>query len=252
MGSWEDAAPKPSAGHHAVVKPGFPRWARSPGSCAEKAAEVIAFYQQQIRALEARLAERQRAGGLSSGTSALLSSESQTSPDRTPARRLFGRRCVPGNALPSGSDTSFTAWGAVAAIEWIGDGSVQEMRLSFVGEANEEESDQAEPREWQRIDLFEGEYLCLLRGRLGDATLASWLMWVTSFGRCLTLGGAIDHPVPTFSFPCSEGHEIIGASIGPGGEIVGIEQRPLPRSRQVTKVRRRRSRPARRLSGESV
>eukprot|EP00439_Symbiodinium_sp_Y106_P057657 s5574_g8.t1 len=122
-------------GHHAVVKPGFPRWARSPGSCAEKAAEVIAFYQQQICALEARLAERKRAraGGFSSATSAILSSESQTSPDRTPASRLF--RCTPGNALPSGSDTSFTTWGAVAAVEWIGQSSVQEMRLRFVGEA---------------------------------------------------------------------------------------------------------------------
>ncbi|CAE7667388.1 GABRQ, partial [Symbiodinium sp. KB8] len=160
-------------GHHAVVKPGFPRWARSPGSCAEKAAEVIAFYQQQICALEARLAERKRAraGGFSSATSAILSSESQTSPDRTPASRLF--RCTPGNALPSGSDTSFTTWGAVAAVEWIGQLSVQEMRLRFVGEADDSESSEQPEPGWQRKDLFEGEHLCMLRGRhLG------WLMWV--------------------------------------------------------------------------
>ncbi|CAE7615507.1 GABRQ [Symbiodinium sp. CCMP2592] len=171
-------------GHHTVVKPGFPRWARSPGSCAEKAAEVIAFYQQQICALEARLAERKRAraGGFSSATSAILSSESQTSPDRTPASRLF--RCTPGNALPSGSDTSFTTWGAVAAVEWIGQSSVQELRLRFVGEADDSESSEQPEPGWQRKDLFEGEHLCMLRGRhLG------WLMWVTSFGRCLTLGG---------------------------------------------------------------
>ncbi|CAE7697107.1 GABRQ, partial [Symbiodinium pilosum] len=149
-------------------------------------------------------------------------------------RHFVGLRCPPGNALPSGSDTSFGASGDVSAVEWIGDKSVQEMRLRFLGEADVESTEENESK-WKRLDLFEGEYLRLLRGRTHDLAKPSWLMWVTNFGRCLSLGGPVANPVPTFSFACSEGHEIIGTSMGPGGEIIGIEQRSLPRSRQINK-----------------
>ena len=62
---------------------------------------------------KACLTERSRAkaGGFSSATSVILSSESQTSPDKTPASQLF--RCIQGDSLPGGSDTFFTTWGAL-------------------------------------------------------------------------------------------------------------------------------------------
>mmetsp|Transcript_50145 Transcript_50145/g.112760 ORF Transcript_50145/g.112760 Transcript_50145/m.112760 type:complete len:284 (-) Transcript_50145:90-941(-) len=223
-----------------VRKQALPRWARSPESCAMKAAEVIDFYQQQINALEARLAERRELGVPSSGTSVL---GSETSPERC-AGRLLGLRCLPGFSIPSGSDTSPKTRSAVAAVEWMGDATgVRAMRLRFASEDLTEES-----TEWQRMELLEGEHLRGLRGR-GAAPL--WAMVVTSFGRTVTMGGPVDDPIPTFSFFAQEGHEICGISMGPGGEVQGVDQRTFSRCRRMTKIRRR-SRPPRRLPGESV
>ena len=130
--------------------------------------EVIEFYQRQVEILERLLAERDRAAGQSSASS------------RSPCARADSRRrCLPGSCLPSSSESPLPA---VCAVEWRGSGRVEAMRFSF--EQSEKTSN------WRRIELQRRERIRMLRGR--GTGLAEWIVLITSTGRVLQLGGAIE------------------------------------------------------------
>lgn len=144
------------------------------------------------------------------------------------------RRIPPGTTIPSGSESPGEA-PALVAVEWIGIDSVEALRFRF---NTDEGLDDGRP--WRRVELQPRERLRMLRGRgLG---LADWIILITSNGRFLHLGGPLANPVPSFSFLCPPGEEIVGVTSSQG-LIKDVQQRPVTsQMRRAPMTPRRRSR----------
>jgi len=118
-------------------------------------------------------------------------------------------------------------------VEWLGLSTVEALRFRFTDEAVNDGAP------WRRVELRPKERIHMLRGR--GVGLASWVILITSLGRILHLGGSIENPVPSFSFLCPAGAEIVGVSSSEG-LIKDVQQRQI--APQVRMTRRHRSRPA--------
>lgn len=216
-------------GREPCVGEGIPSWASSAEGCGDKEVEVIEFYQRQVRILENLLAERDKKGGQSS-----RSTTSRSSTPRGSHSRIVHspRRVPPGTSIPSSSESPSEA-AAVVAVEWLGLSTVEALRFRFTDEAVNDGAP------WRRVELRPKERIRMLRGR--GVGLASWVILITSLGRILHLGGCIENPVPSFSFLCPPGAEIVGVSSSEG-LIKDVQQRQI--AAQVRMTRRHRSRPA--------
>lgn len=204
-------------GCETCVGEGIPSWASwSAEGCGDKEVEVIEFYQRQVQLLENLLAQRYKKAGQSSTTSR---SSSPKRPCGSHSRSVHSpRRIPPGTTIPSGSESPGEA-PALVAVEWIGIDSVEALRFRF---NTDEGLDDGRP--WRRVELQPRERLRMLRGRgLG---LADWIILITSNGRFLHLGGPLANPVPSFSFLCPPGEEIVGVTSSQG-LIKDVQQRPV-------------------------